>query len=98
MTMEKKNKDIHALCRAKRVSNQVRLLTTTTFSASSRKHSTSVTLLLQHKIAPLAWKCLGGVVRVDTPMAGKLWDWWESWEEVKEVFKSRASGRCVEKL
>ena len=34
---------------------------------------------------------------LDTPMAGELWNWWEIWEEVKEVFELRASGFwCVE--
>ena len=32
-------------------------------------------------------------------MAVELWNWWESWEEVKEVFELRASGFWyVEKL
>jgi len=36
---------------------------------------------------------------LDSPVAGELLNWWESWEEVREVAELRANGFwCVEVL
>lgn len=50
--------------------------------------------LRQEELLLLSLGLLGVVhVVVGYPVAGELWNWWESWEEeVKEVFELRASG------